>query len=68
MGRQPERGFGALAKVFGRTAAAFLHNNIVPAAEQGCADLLEFAAPEIAQVVSARKKLKTATKSVVANY
>ena len=35
---------------------------IVPAAESVGADLLEFGAPDIAKVVSGRKKFKTASK------
>ena len=37
---------------------------IVPAAKRVGAELLEFAVPEIADVVSGRKKFKTAVKSV----
>ena len=37
---------------------------IVPAAKRVGADLLEFAVPEIAEVVSDRKNFKTAAKSV----
>ena len=37
---------------------------IVPAAKRVGADLLEFAVPEIADVVSGRKNFKTAAKSV----
>ena len=59
VGRQRGRGFGALAQVIGRTAIPFLRKYIVPAA-----DLLEFAVPEIADVVSGRKNIKTAAKSV----
>ena len=58
------RGFGALAKVFGRTVIPFLRNYIVPAAKRVGSDLLEFAAPEIAEVVSGSKKFKTAAKLV----
>ena len=62
--RQRGRGFGALAQVNGRTAIPFLRKYIVPAAERVGADLLEFAVPEIAEVVSGRKNIKTAAKSV----
>ena len=62
--RQRGRGFGALAQVIGRTAIPFLRKYIVPAAKSVGADLLEFAVPEIAEVVSGRKNLKTAAKSV----
>ena len=64
VGRQRRRGFGALAQVIGRTAFPFLRNYIVPAARRVGADLLEFAAPEIAGCVSGRKNFKTAAKSV----
>ena len=58
------RGFGALAQVIGRTAIPSLRKFIVPAPKCVSADLLEFAVPEIAEVVSARKNFKTAAKSV----
>ena len=64
VGRQRGRGFGALAQVIGRTAIPFLRKYIVPAAKRVGADLLEFAVPEIAEVVSGRKNIKTAAKSV----
>ena len=64
VGRQRGRGFGALAQVIGRTAIPFLRKYIVPAAKRVGADLLEFAVPEIAEVVSGRKNFKTAAKSV----
>ena len=61
-GRQRAGGFGALAQVIGRTAIPFLRKYIVPAAKRKGADLLEFAVPEIAEVVSGRKKFKAAAK------
>ena len=64
VGRQRGRGFGALAQVIGRTAIPFLRKYVVPAAKRVGADLLEFAVPEIAEVVSGRKNFKTAAKSV----
>ena len=64
VGRQRGRGFGALAQVIGRTAVPFLRKYVVPAAKRIGADMLEFAVPEIAEVVSGRKKFKTAAKSV----
>ena len=64
VGRQRGRGFGALAQVIGRTALPFLRKYIIPAAKRVGADLLEFAVPEIAEVVSGRKNFKTAAKSV----
>ena len=62
--RQRGRGFGALAQVIGRTAVPFLRKYVVPAAKRIGADMLEFAVPEIAEVVSGRKNFKTAAKSV----
>ena len=64
VGRQRGRGFGALAQVIGRTAIPFLRKYFVLAAKRVGADLLEFAVPEIAEVVSGRKNFKTAAKSV----
>ena len=64
VGRQKGRGSGALAQVIGRTAIPFLHKYIVPAAKRIDADMLEFAAPEIGEVISGRKSFKTAAKSV----
>ena len=64
VGRQPGRGFGALAQIIGRTAIPFLRKYIVPAAKRVGADLLEFAVPETADVVTGRKHFKTAAKSV----
>ena len=64
VGRQRGRGFGALAQVIGRTASPFLRKYVVPVAKRVGADLLEFAVPEILEVVSGRKNFKTAAKSV----
>ena len=64
IGRQRGRGFGALEQVIGRTALLFLRKNIVPAAKRVGADLLEFAVPEVVDVVCGKKNLKTAAKSV----
>ena len=44
--------------------SCFLRKDIVPAAKRVGADLLEFAVPEVADVVSGKKNLKTAAKSV----
>ena len=63
-GHQRGRGFGALTQFFGRTTIPFLRKNIVPAAKRVGADLLEFAVPEVADVVSGEKKFKNAAKSV----
>ena len=62
--RQRERGCGAVAQGIGRTEIPFLRKHIMPAAKRMSADLLEIAAPEIAEVVSDRKNFKTAAKSV----
>ena len=64
IGRQRGRGVGALAQTIESTAIPFLRKNIVTAAKRVGADLLEFAVPEIAEVVSGRKNIKTAAKSV----
>ena len=64
IGRQRGWGFDAFAKVIGRTAVPLLRKYIVPAAKCVSANLLEFAAPEIAQVVSGRKNFKTAAENV----
>ena len=64
LGRQRGRGFGALSQINGRTAIPVLRKYVVPAAKRVGADLLEFAVPEIAEVVSGRKNFKTAAKSV----
>ena len=64
IGRQRGRGFGALAQVIGKTAIPFLRKYIVPAAKRVGADLLEFAVPEVADVVSGKKNFKTAAKNV----
>ena len=54
IGRQRGRGFGALAQDIGRTTIPFLLKYIVSAAKRVGAQLLEFAVPEIADVVSGR--------------
>ena len=64
VGRQRGRGFGALAQFIGRTAIPVLRKFIVPAAKRVGADLLEFAVQKIAEVVSGRKNIKAAAKSV----
>ena len=62
-GRQRGRGFGALAQGIGRTAIPFLRKYIIPAAKRMGADLLEFAVPEVADVVSGKETFRTAAKS-----
>ena len=54
-GRQRGWGFGACAKVIGKTAILLLRKYIVPAGKRVGADMLEFAVPDIADVVSGRK-------------
>ena len=62
--RQRGRGFSALAQVIGRTAIPILRKYVFPVAKRVGADLLEFAATEVAEVVSGRGIFKTAAKSV----
>ena len=62
--REQGRGFGALAEVFGRPAVPFHRKYIVPAAGRIGADTLEFAVPEIADVVSAKKNINYSAKHV----
>ena len=64
VGRQKGKGFGALAQVIERTAIPFLHKYVVPAAKHIGAEKLEFGAPDIREVISCRKPLKSAAKSV----
>ena len=61
-GRQRGRGLGAPAQVIGRTAIPILRKYMVPAAKRIGADMLEFAAPEIEEVLSGRKSFKSAAK------
>ena len=63
-GRQRGWGFGALAQAIRRTATPFLRKYTIPAAKRIGADLVDFAAPEIAEVVIGRKSFKTAAKSM----
>ena len=64
VGRQRGRGSGALAQVIGRAAIPGLRKNIVTAAKHIGADMLEFAAPEIGEVISGRKSSKSAGKKM----
>ena len=50
-GRQRGRGFGAPAQAIGRNAIPFLRKYVVPPAKCIGADMLEFAAPEIGEVI-----------------
>ena len=63
VGRQRGRGLGALAQIIGRTAIPFLRKYVVPAAKRISVDMLEFAAPEIGEVISGRISSKSAAKS-----
>ena len=60
VGRQRGRGFGALAQIIGRNSIHIMRKYIVPAAKRVGVDLLEFAVPEIAEVVSGRKNFEAA--------
>ena len=64
VGRQRGGGFGGLAQVIGRTAIPFLRKYVVPAAKRIGADMLEFAVPEIGEVIIGKKSFQTAAKSV----
>ena len=63
-GRQRGGRFRALAQDIGRTAISILRKYSVTPAKLIVADLLEFAAPEIAEVVIGRKNFTTAAKCV----
>ena len=60
IGRRRGRGFGARALVILRIAILFWQKYVFPAAKRVGADLLENAVPDVADVVSGKKKLKTA--------
>ena len=64
VGRQRGTRFGALAQFIGRTAIPFLRKYVVPAAKRKDADMLEFAAAKIGEVISGRKSFMSAAKSV----
>ena len=64
VGRQQGRGFGAIAQIIGRTAIPFSKKFVVPAGRLIGADMLGFAVPEIADVVSSNKNFKAAAKNV----
>ena len=55
VGRRRARGFGALAQIIRRTAIPILRKYIVPDAKRVGTDFLEFAAPEIGEVITGRK-------------
>ena len=54
-GRERKHGFGTLAQVIERMAVPILGENIVSAATLVGADLIQFALPEIADVVKGEK-------------
>ena len=54
VGRQRGRGFGVLAQTNGRTAIPFFSRNVVAAAKRISADMLEFDAKEIGEVISGK--------------
>ena len=58
-GQQRGRGIGALALVIDRTAIPFLRKYVVPAAKRAGTELIDFASPEVLQVLSGRKNLTT---------
>ena len=64
VGRQREMVLALLHKLLGELQFPFLRKYVVPAAKGIGADMLDFAMPEIAEVVGARKNFKTAAKSV----
>ena len=51
-------------RVIGRTAIPFLRKYVVPETKRISADKLEFAAPEIGDVLSGKKSFKPAAKNV----
>ena len=57
--QQRGRGFRALSQVIGRTEISFLRKYIVPAAKRVGADLLEVAAPKMAEVEIISRLLQT---------
>ena len=63
IGCERGRRFGAFAQVIGRTTILFMRNFTIPAAERVGTDLLEFAVPEEADVVSGKKNFKNAPKA-----
>ena len=62
--RQRGWGFSELAQVIGKAATPFLRKGNFPLWKRLGADLMEFAVPEIADVVGGRKNFNTAAKSV----
>ena len=63
IGSQRGRGFGALAQGIGRTAIILSRKYIVAAAKRVGAGLLEFALPELVDVVSGKNIPKLLPKT-----
>ena len=63
IGRLRERGFGPLPEIYWDNLSSSIALKNVPAAKCVQADLLEFAAPENAEVISARKFFAAAAVS-----
>ena len=61
--KQQGRGFGALAEVIGRFGIPFLKKYVVPAARRIGSDMLGFAVPAIADVVSGKQNFKAAAEN-----
>ena len=68
VGRQRGRGHGALALVTWRTTVPILRKYVVAAAKLVVVDVIEFAAPKIAEVVSGRERLKSTAKKIWKTY
>ena len=62
--RQRGRGFGALAATIGRTAIPFISRYVVPAAKRVGKELLASAAPDIGDVITGKKNMKSFAKDV----
>ena len=61
---QGGRGFGFLAQTIGRTAIPFLRRYVVAPAKRVGAELIEMAAPEMGNVLTGKKKLKSVAADV----
>ena len=61
-GQQRGRGVSALVQIIWRRKFSSLRKHVVPAAKRVSVDLMEFAVPEISEVVSGRKKFETSAK------
>ena len=57
--RQRGMVYGALAQTIGRTAIPFLRRYVVPSAKRVGAELIEMGAPEIGNVLTGKKKIKS---------